>query len=152
MSKEMKITALASLFLAGSFLLEFKQKAAFGWSFDFILAALVVLPLFLDFSEFIFFGVLAFLLLKLAYPWSGLEAALLIFLPSLAFIFKKIFPWQSWLEPFLAVFLAITVFYSAANPGGFFGDVRFLVFDLAVSMIFGWVMYYFLAFAGERNA
>ncbi len=151
MPRGFKTVIFATLLLLGSFFLELKQKAAFGWSFDYILAALLVLPLFLDFFEFIFFGSVAFLLLKLVYPWSGPEVILLIALPVLVFIFKKIFPWQSWLESFLAVLIGVTGFYALVNPSLFFENTGFLVTDLAVSMIFGWAIYHFLASIGKRN-
>jgi hypothetical protein len=144
-----KTVIFATLILLGSFFLELKQKTAFGWSFDYILVALLVIPLFLDFFEFVFFGAVAFMLLKLVYPWSGPEVILLITLPVLVFIFKKIFPWQSWLEPFSAVLMGVTGFYSIINPAAFFGNLRFLLPDIALSMIFGWAIYYFLESTGK---
>jgi len=152
MSKGYSRIIVAVLFFATSFLLEIKQKIAFGWSFDLALVAILVLPLFLDFAEFLFFGSLAFLFLKSAYPWSGPETILLIAFPVLAFLFQKLFPWQSWLEPFILIILGLFGFYGLTNPSKFFGDIPFLFLDIFVSMIYGWIIYYlFAAFAGRRT-
>lgn len=144
MSKKSWKIVFASLFLAASFLLEIKQKAAFGWAFDFILVALLVLPLLLDLAGFFFFGALSFWLLKLIFPWNGTETILLISFPLLSFISQKVFPWQSWLEPFVIVLAGLWVFYGITNPANFFGDLKFLLLDTAFSMVFGWVLYYLM--------
>lgn len=151
MSKGYWKIILAGLLLVASFLLEIKQKAAFGRGFDLILVALIVLPLFLDLGEFLLFGAFGFFVAKLIYPWSGLEMVLLIAFPVLAFIFQKIFPWKSWLEPFILVTIGILGFYGLTGPAIFFGDISFLFLDLFISMIYGWAIYYFLAVFTERR-
>lgn len=151
MSKGYSKIILAGLLLVALFVLEIKQKAAFGWSFDLILAAILILPLFLDLMEFLFFGSLVLFLLKFAYPWSGFEIVLLILFPFLAFFFQKIFPWQSWLEPFILVFFGISAFYGLTNPSAFFGNIGFSLLNISVSMILGWAIYCLMTVFAERR-
>ena len=126
------------LFFAGTFAL--KQKAAFAWVFDFLPVVLLIVPLFLNAGEFLFFEILSIFFLSSLYPFPAAETVILALLPVFAFVFRRFFAWITWAEPFLISFAGICGLYACISPA-FFGNPGFALLDLAVSMAFAWILY-----------
>ena len=135
------------LFAVETFIL--KQKIAFGRTFDFLLVIAFVSPIFLNFSEFIFFEVFIIWFFRLMYPFSGMEIFLIAILPACVFFIKKIFLLQPWVEPFAAVFFGISVFYAFTASG--FGSMAFLFLDIAISMGFSWIFYLMMRYVFKER-
>lgn len=133
--------ALSFLLLLISAVLELRLKLASGWSFDFLLLALLIPPMFLSLREFLLFEAFSLWLFSILYSWSYLPLALLAAMPFAVFLFKSIFPWQSWLLPFAVALIGIVAFYSIVSPGLFLGSLGFVLFDLCVSFFVAWVYY-----------
>ncbi|MDO8504689.1 MAG: hypothetical protein Q7S36_02440 [Candidatus Liptonbacteria bacterium] len=134
-----KILIIMLLFLLAG-VLALKQKAAFGWAFDFLLVVLLIAPIFLDLGEFLFFEVFGIWFLRLIYPFSGLETVILALLPLFSFGFRRFLHWQSWAEPFAISFFGVLGFYACVSPA-IFGNLSFLFLDLSASLAFAWVLY-----------
>lgn len=141
----------ATLFLLLALLIQLKLQASFALTFDFLIVASLILPLFLTFSEFVFFyGLFFFTFSGLLLP--GTERAFLLIFPVVGFLSQNFFPWQSWFSSFFMSTLGIGAFYSLIATQGLLESPAFMLFNLAVSSMFGWAIFLLMrGFARGHN-
>jgi hypothetical protein len=125
------------LFLLIAALVQLKLQASFSWTFDLLIVVSLLVPLFLTFSEFVFFyGFYFFLFSGLLLP--GTEKAFLLVLPAISLLSQNFFPWQSWFSSFFMSALGIGAFYLLISAQSLLVSPAFMLFDLAISSLFGW--------------
>ena len=130
----------ATLFLFIAIALQVKFAASFAWTFDFLIVAALLLHLFLTFSEFIFFyGLYALIFSGLLVP--GGEKTFLLIFPIVGFLSQNFFPWQSWFSSFFMSTIGIGVFYILISAHNLGINPSFMLFNLAISSLFGWAMF-----------
>ncbi len=130
----------ATLFLLLAMLIQLKLQASFAWTFDLLIVVSLILPLFLTFSEFVFFyGFLFFIFSGLLLP--GMEKTFLLIFPVVGFLSQNFFPWQSWFSSFFMSTLGIGAFYFLVATSSLVGNPAFMLFNLAVSSLFGWAIF-----------
>jgi len=125
------------LFLLIAAVIQLKLQASFAWTFDLLIVVSLLVPLFLTFSEFVFFyGFYLFLFFGLLLP--GTERAFVSILPVVGFASQNFFPWQSWFSSFFMSTLGIGAFYLLIATQSLFSNPTFMLFNLATSSLFGW--------------
>lgn len=128
------------LFLLIATTIQLKFQASFSWTFDLLIVISLLIPLFLTFSEFIFFyGIYIFLLFGMLIP--GTEKTFLLVLPIISLLSQKFFPWQSWFSSFFMSALGIGAFYLLISAQSFLLNPGFMLFNLAISSFFGWAVF-----------
>ena len=129
-----------SLFLLIAIILQIKFAASFAWTFDFLIVSALLLPLFLTFSEFVFFyGFFVLIFSGLLVP--GGEQVFMLSLPIVGFLSKNFFPWQSWFSSFFVSAIGIGVFYLLISTRNLGVYPPFMLFNLAISSLFGWAIF-----------
>lgn len=130
----------AILFLLIAITLQVKFAASFAWTFDLLIVAALILPLFLTFSEFIFFyGFYTLIFSGLLVP--GGEKTFLLIFPIVGFLSQNFFPWQSWFSSFFMSVIGIGAFYLLISTHNLGINPSFMLFNVAVSSLFGWAIF-----------
>jgi len=128
------------LFLLIALIIQLKLEASFAWTFDLLIVASLLLPLFLTFSEFVFFyGFLFFIFSGLLIP--GGERTFILIFPIVGFLSQNFFPWQSWFSSFFMSTLGIGAFYFLISTHNLIANPSFMLFNLIVSSLFGWALF-----------
>lgn len=130
----------STVFLLIALIIQLKIEASFAWTFDLLIVVSLLLPLFLTFSEFVFFyGFLFFIFSGLLIP--GGEKTFILIFPIVGFLSQNFFPWQSWFSSFFMSTLGIGAFYFLISTQNLISNPSFMLFNLIVSSLFGWAVF-----------
>ncbi len=118
-------------------------KAAFGWSPELILAALVISGFYLSVLEMAILCVFGILILNWQ-PLPGWEILLFFLLPFMVMSVKKIFPWRGMINGVLGTVLSVAVFYALSDWGAIISNPAVFAKILALTAIFSAALFQIL--------
>ncbi len=110
--------------------------ASVGWHFTLALAVLIAFAFVLDFWELLILDLVAVFILN----WQPAASAALIafaLVPLLAFAFYKLTHWHGWTGVLVAIIIGYLIFYIAAAPEQFAGNLLSFTLDLIVGLLAG---------------
>ena len=137
--------ATSLLVLAIALSLQFNFKAFFGWSPEFVMAALIAMVFYLDVLEMAILAALSVLIMNWK-PTLGLEMILFFIIPFLVMLGRKISPWNSGLSNILGIILSVVLFYAVSEWPAVSDNAYFLAFITGVTAISGAVIFYILSY------
>ena len=116
------------------------MKAVFGWSPEFILAALVVSGFYLNILETATLVAVSILILNWR-PTPGLEIFLFLILPFAVILARKFSPWKSEINGVLGIVLSVVVFYAFSNLSAIFLNPIIFAEIIALTALFGAILF-----------
>ncbi len=115
----------------------------FGIGFNFLLASLIILPLFTSYLEITFLSLLGILLINYK-PELNIEIIFLFLLPQLIYFISKKFKWENWFASVIFLVCGIILFYFVINFHFIFTFPFYFVYDFIASFIFGMLLFLML--------
>lgn len=119
---------------------QLNMKAVFGWSPEFILAALVVSGFYLNILETATLVAVSILILNWR-PTPGLEIFLFLILPFAVILARKFSPWKSEINGVLGIVLSVVVFYAFSNLSAIFLNPIIFAEIIALTALFGAILF-----------
>lgn len=134
--KDLRKFVGAGLLVLAALVLTFKLKAALGWSPDLILPVLAVAGFLLDIYGLAF---LVFLTVWILNWQTSLppEIWVLAATPFIAWLGRKFMPSVSWLTLAMTIGVGEILLYLFADTGIFFGNIGFIISNIAFAIFLG---------------
>ena len=148
--KDFRKFAGAGLLVLAALVLTFKFKDALGWSPDLILPALAVAGYLLDVYALAF---LVFLVIWVLNWQTGLplEIWILAAVPFAAWLGKKFLPSLPWLTLAAIIGVGEILLYALADTGVFFGNIGFIISNIAFAVLLGLALATLLEWVYEKR-
>lgn len=122
-------------------ILQIKFNPLFGLKINFVLMALVVLALFLDFFEVIFLELLGVFVLNWQ-PNLSTETIIFFLLPAIISLIKKFLPGQLWFNGLLLIVLGVLGFYYISSLGSFLKNWPEAFGGIITTIGFGFMIFF----------
>lgn len=119
---------------------QLNMKAVFGWSPEFILAALVVSGFYLSILETATLAAISIFIINWR-PLPGWEMFLFLMFPFVVILARKILPWRSEINGIFGIVLSVAAFYALSDLNAIFLNPVLFGNILALTAGFGAILF-----------